>query len=331
MLLSEIRGQETAVEILSGAIRAGRLPNAYLFTGPAGVGKRRAALALAKARLCARAPSRGCHSCGICRRIDEGTHPDVRLLLPRDEGSRNIPVQVLREEILKLAQFAPFEGPHSFLIFDDADVSLPMEHPEAANVLLKPLEEPQEGLTFILLSPRPLRLMTTIRSRCQRVRFGLLPDDVLRQVLASHETPESQREAATLLAEGSAGRALELVEQGVAQGLIERALQVDQLVNQGQADRLISLAEELAKASDLRELIETLMKLYSDQSKLALGFSPSQVRFASVLSDPVSSLAALAPELLAERVLKLGALFDLLAQNANPEIALDHLLLSLRG
>src|SRR5689334_14152350 len=116
MLLSQIRGQNWAVRSLSRAVAAGRLPNAYLFEGPSGVGKRSTALGLAAARLCPDAPGKGCGACGVCKRIPAGLHPDVRCFGPRDEGNRNIQVEFVRNEILKVAQFAPFEAAASFLI-----------------------------------------------------------------------------------------------------------------------------------------------------------------------------------------------------------------------
>ena len=182
MGLSAIAGQEQALALGRRALESDRLGQAYLFVGPSGVGKQLTALALARAALCETA-SRGqsgggtreaCERCESCRRIREGVHPDVRVFAPRDEGKRNLPVDFVRTEILPFAKFAPFEASRAFVIFPEADVSFPVEHPEAANALLKTLEEPRSRVCFVLTSERPDRLLATIRSRCQRVRFARL-------------------------------------------------------------------------------------------------------------------------------------------------------------
>src|SRR5690554_6974860 len=118
---------------------------------------------------------------GLLERIRRGNHPDVRVFRPRDEGARNLPVEVIREQVLPVAQFAPFEASGAFLIFPEADVSFPEAHPEAANAFLKTLEEPPKGVHFILLAERPDRLLQTTRSRCQRVRFAPLAPDLLER------------------------------------------------------------------------------------------------------------------------------------------------------
>jgi len=109
-----------------------RVASAYLFDGPSGVGKELAALAFAIDIVGAGDPH-------VAERIKSGSHPDVRVFRPREEGKRNIQVDVLRTEILPLAQFAPFEATSTFFIFPEADISFPGFQPEAANALLKTL------------------------------------------------------------------------------------------------------------------------------------------------------------------------------------------------
>ncbi|MFW6067439.1 MAG: AAA family ATPase, partial [Myxococcota bacterium] len=192
-----ILGQPGAVRTLERAVETGRVASAYLFEGPGGVGKRATALELAAALVGAGEPRQR-------ERVRSGRHPDVRIFEPRQEGARNIQVEFLREEVLPFAQFAPFEAPAAFLVFPEADVSFPETHPEAANALLKPLEEPRRGVHFVLTSERPDRLLPTIRSRCQRLRFHRLPRDVLDRILESHGVEAPRREEAVALAGGRA-------------------------------------------------------------------------------------------------------------------------------
>jgi len=330
MLLSELRGQNTAIRTLERALAKGTLPNAYLFEGPSGVGKLAAALALAQACLCTAQPGKGCGGrCAVCTRILGKNHPDARLFEPRAEGNRNIQVVTLRSDILPVAQYAPFEGARSFLIFPEADVSFPMQHPESANALLKTLEEPRPNVCFILLSERPQQLLQTIRSRCQRVRFGALPPLVIEHVLEREGVPSAQWAAASALAQGSADRALALAQDGSASHLVERALRIDRTLALRDAGRLIELSEELAKSDDLELVLETLAAVYRDVAVRGLGMSPDKLRFTNERAQIEERAQDLPPRQAAARVARLAELPELLARNANTQIALDHLLIEL--
>ncbi len=331
MLLSEVRGQNHAVRTLERAVAQGRLAHAYLFDGPSGVGKQRAALGLAKALLCSRHPGKGCHSCPICHRIDAGNHPDARVFRPRDEGSRNIQVETLRSEILPVSQYAPFEGQAAVLIFPEADVSFPLQHPEAANALLKTLEEPRPNVHFVLLAERPDRLLITIRSRCQRVRFGRLPQAVLEHVLESHEVREELWGPAIGLADGRADRALALCVDGLAQNLVERAVRIDTLLGQGKTGRLIELSEELSKQADLPLMLETLTLFYRDVALRALGGERHALLFQSASAEIDARARKLGAARAAQHAHTLSQLPDLFARNANAQITLDRVLLELAG
>ena len=330
MLLSEIRGQNPVIRALGRALAGGRLPNAYLFQGPSGVGKERTAIALAKARLCPEAPGRGCDRCGVCTRIISGNHPDVRVFRPRSEGARNLQVETVRQDILPVALYAPFEGPSTFLIFPEADVSFPDQHPEAANALLKTLEEPRPNVCFILLSERPDRLLVTIRSRCQRVRFGRLPPLVLEHVLETEGVPREHWEAALAMAEGRADRALTFAKDGFANHLLEHAIRIDQRVERGEPGRLIELSEELAKNEDMSLILETLGLFYRDAAASALEVEAHQLCFRAHKEQIDACAKRLGAARAAARAKRLAELPELLARNANPQITLDHLLLELQ-
>lgn len=331
MLLSALRGQNPAVGVLERALKQARLANAYLFDGPSGVGKERAAMGLAKATLCAKRPLIGCDACNVCTRVHAGNHPDVRVFRPRDEGNRNIQIEVLREQILPVAKFAPFEGGRAFLIFPDADVSFPEQHPEAANALLKTLEETRANVHFVLLSERPDRLLVTIRSRCQRVRFGRLPPLVIEHVLETAGVREDEWETAIALADGRADRALSLVEGGRGKALLEQALRIDAVLERGQAGRIVELSEELCKDANLPLIIDMLCAFYRDVAAAALGVDAHKLLLRQALEPIRAQSTKLGAARAAARVQKLGELAELMSRNANPQITLDHLFLELRS
>ena len=324
---AQLLAQESAVQILRHAIARDRLAHAYLFDGPSGVGKETAALALAAAQLCPEAAARGTCTCPLCERIRTGKHPDVRVVRPRDEGDRNLAVDVVRNDILPFARFAPFEANAAFIIFPEADVSFPVQHAEAANALLKTLEEPRSRVTFILLSERPDRLLPTIRSRCQRVRFRPLPAAVLHMILTRHGVPEPLHAAAIALAQGRADRALALANDDQAERLLALSLRIDEAVTAARPGDLLDLAAELSQSEQLDMLLSTLQLFYRDVAHVALHDDPGVLSFPQRTDVLQRRAALLGPRRAAERVAAIAETAEALELNANPETALDALLL----
>lgn len=217
MAFAAIRGQEPAVQTLRRALRHGRVHHAYRFEGPDGVGKEMAAMALAQALLCERDGPEACEACSACQRavtLSEEEphvplHPDLVLVqrglyaaaVSASEAT-GISVEQIRKVVLSRAGFPPHEGRALVFIVKDADELTP----QAANSLLKTLEEPHDRTHFVLLTSRPNKLLDTIRSRTLAVRFGPLPDAVVADLLsAAGLDPEVAPMAA-----GSASLAFEL-------------------------------------------------------------------------------------------------------------------------
>jgi DNA polymerase-3 subunit delta' len=199
-LLSTVLAQPTAVQTLERALASGRVHHAYLFDGPEGVGKELTAFGLAQALVCERRAENAAQACGECRacvraapRTGESrpVHPDVVVLErglydPASIGRRSpetqdISIDQVRTLVLARAAFPPLEGRAKvFLVRRAEELSV-----GAANALLKTLEEPGARTHFVLLSSTPDALLPTIRSRTQRVRFGVLPDEVIAGLLAA--------------------------------------------------------------------------------------------------------------------------------------------------
>jgi DNA polymerase-3 subunit gamma/tau len=169
----EMVGQEHVKEVLLGAIRMGRLAQAYLFSGPRGVGKTSSARLIAQAVNCTSEP-KPCGVCEGCRLVREGNHPDV---LEIDAASNNSveDVRELRERIL----LAPLLGSRKVVILDEAH----MMSKSAFNALLKTLEEPPEHVIFIFATTEPERMPPTILSRTQHFRFKRLSEAQIVQKL----------------------------------------------------------------------------------------------------------------------------------------------------
>ena len=217
MPFSQVLGHARVVALLSRAIARQTLPPALILAGPAGVGKRRMALAIAKVLNCpapAATPVGGvdaCGSCPTCLRIARGTHPDVIVISPGDMGS--IKIEPVRDAIAK-AGYRPFEGRRRAVIIDEAAALTT----DAQDALLKTLEEPPPSTICILVASTPDALLPTVLSRCSMVRFGpLSADEVARVLMRDHEYEEPDARAAAADADGSVGRALEAATVDVSE------------------------------------------------------------------------------------------------------------------
>jgi DNA polymerase-3 subunit delta' len=208
MPLASIIGHTALLTLLRQAVARGRVPQSLLFAGPAGVGKRAVAVALAQAVNCpARRATNGDDACGVCatcQRIARGQHTDVTVIDTGDEAS--IKIKVLRERLFDVVGYRPFEGERRVFIIDPAD-ELTVESQDA---LLKTLEEPPPSAILILISEYPDTLVATIQSRCRRLRFGPLSEADVARVLVRQEKLDPARARALAAASGgSVSRALE--------------------------------------------------------------------------------------------------------------------------
>lgn len=206
MPFRDITGHRHLLDRVASAAVRGSLPPSLIFAGPEGVGKRKAAVALAQLFNCSAVDAQthdSCGKCAACTRIARGVHADVLVIEPGETGA--IKVEQVREVIQRSA-YRPFEGRRRAVIIDDADAALV----EAQNALLKTLEEPPPASTFVLVTSRPDVLLPTVRSRCQRLRFGrLAPAEVAAVLMRAHGYAEADAHAAASLSDGSIGLALE--------------------------------------------------------------------------------------------------------------------------
>lgn len=180
-----IFGQPRVREFLRASIASGRVSHAYLFTGPAGSNKTAAAYAFAQAILC---KDHGCRTCDDCRRIERRNHPDVHFYTP--EGAQGYLIEQIRE-IVSGVSLAPIRAKGKVYILDRVDLL----GVSAANAFLKTLEEPVEGVTFILLGRTREAVLPTIVSRCQVVPFRHIPAREAAGILSQKTgvTPEQAR------------------------------------------------------------------------------------------------------------------------------------------
>lgn len=204
----DIIGHEWAIAMLRQSLASRRDTHAYLFSGPAGVGKALLALRLAQALNCESGSDTPCLACRACRRIERGIHPDVRVASMQTQAAslkasdaarqKDLRIDTIREWQRDMA-LRPYEGRRRVFILHDAE----RLNEEASNAMLKTLEEPPPFATLVLVA-NTLNLLPTITSRCQIVRLRPLPRPQIEQAL--REQAALEPEQAALLAAWSSGR-----------------------------------------------------------------------------------------------------------------------------
>ena len=216
MSLSRIHGQARALRLLKPLLASRRLPPALLFFGLEGVGKGTTAIEFAKALNCLKpsADGDGCDACASCTQADKGIDPDLKRVnaayqagLREEEAERQRTIRVdTARHVIKEMEMTSLTGRWKVAVLEDAE----RLEIEAANALLKSLEEPPPRTLWILASSRRERLLPTILSRCHRVPFSALSDEDVVGVLQAAGVPAAEATRLAALAEGSPGRALDL-------------------------------------------------------------------------------------------------------------------------
>lgn len=171
----EIVGHERIRDSLKQRAIEGNLHSAVLFGGPESIGKRLCAIELASTLLCDSPSKSGpCRECASCKIIEAGNHPDLVLVRSAQWGVEEV------RDLLYSLNLAPYLGKNRVVIFDEPE----MLRVQAANTLLKSLEEPRPGTFFILVSSQPSKLLNTIRSRCQLWQFSSLNSGQVKGIIS---------------------------------------------------------------------------------------------------------------------------------------------------
>lgn len=201
----EVLGHQQNKEFLQKLLKPGSRPHALLFYGMGGIGKKMLALHFAKTFLCKSEAKKPCGICESCRLMDiennSFAHPDF-YLLTAEEAGKDIKIEQVKE-MAKQAAFAPVLSEHKVCIIDDAGQMTA----EAANSLLKLLEEPPPGWLFILITQQAERLLPTVLSRVVRLRFDAPDSSAVQKILKAKGITQNTQVLAAL-AGGSPGRAL---------------------------------------------------------------------------------------------------------------------------
>jgi DNA polymerase-3 subunit gamma/tau len=288
----EVIAQEHITETLKSAIKTGHLAQAFLFTGPRGVGKTSMARILAKALNCKTAPTTTpCNQCKNCREITNSTSPDVIEI----DGASHTGVEDVRDlqnELLYPPQYSPYK----IYIIDEVH----MLSKNAFNALLKTLEEPPANIKFIFATTEPHKVLPTIISRCQRYDFHRLPiHSIIEGItnIAKLENFSIEVPAAFLIAkkaEGSMRDALSIADQllsfepqTITKENVEKILGIvdidfyknllQNIIEQSTKDIIEAFHAIVYEGSDITELTDGLIENFRNILLIKLGIQPEEV------------------------------------------------------
>jgi len=359
--LLDILGQDPALAQLQRTLAGTRRPHAFIFAGPEGVGRRTTAVELAKLLLCESPPRRpnngrlaglpgdfplqqGCGRCRSCRTVPAGTNPDFQVVYKelaryhddekvRDSKMQDLGIGVIRQFLIDPAGRASAgQRGKVFLVREAELMSIP-----AQNALLKTLEEPPAGVTIILTAGDPGDLLPTTRSRCQVVRFGPLPTELVSRMLRAGELPEEEARFWAEFTGGSIGLAGRLAEEGLypfKRELVEALAELTDSSAEAIGETLTAAMEKRSRKLQGRDedlagslahrlagqlLLMLLASVHRDALAVACGWSR---RLAHADQAPALGRIAdrLGPDALAEVLAQLAAYEQLLWRNVNAKL-----------
>ena len=332
--MMETVGHPRAVNALRRGLEEGRLSHAYLIAGPAHVGKMTLAMDLARMVNCA-ADAPPCGECRHCERIRQDLHADVRVVGPGyggDEAAQSkssIGIGEVRA-LGREANLKPFEGGTRVFIVEDAERLTP----EAANALLKTLEEPPDQVVLALLASEPSVLPPTVLSRCRQIALRPMPVEQVAQELRSRNGADAMRiEEIARLSGGRMGWALRAVQEpDLVDGRTKRLQEVQEVL-EGTLEKRFAYAARLASgfASDQGSVVEELDLWRSwlrDVFLLREGREDLIISL-STMDALRSAASALSAAQVADAVHAVEETLGYLRRNVNPRLALERLMLRL--
>jgi DNA polymerase-3 subunit delta' len=328
MAYASLIGNPRVAEALRRALARDRLPHALLFAGPEGVGKRTFALELARAATCLD-PREGeaCGACASCVRSASGEHPDIRIVSP--DGAFIKIAQV--RELAREAVSRPYEGTRSVMIIDDAH----RLREEAANALLKTLEEPAPTTLIVLVTDQPYALLETIRSRCQTLRFSVLtPEEIERFLAANYKRPADETRLLSRIAAGRIGKALATDLSVYRERRKEMLGLVEVLAGDRDRVRLMKAAQYMAdvarkEKSEFDARLDVFVALCRDVYGLALGESVESIANSDIALRLQEIAGRVEPSRVAGWAEAIDVLKRQLRRNVNRQIALEAIFVGL--
>jgi len=362
MSLKEIFCQDKAISILQRALAADKMPHAYIFAGPEGIGKFKTAREWAKLLLCKNPVienefADSCGSCQSCRLFEAGSHPDFNpvykelLQFTKDGKDKKTPLDlpkaVIQEFLIGKVTTRPTLSERKVFIVSEAEKL----NAASQNSLLKVLEEPPGYCCIILLCTRLEGLLPTTKSRCQIIRFGPIAEDRIIEKLKEMGAEKNQAQYFARLAQGSLGRSCQWVQLDLADANLYQAKK--ELINSlstyefadclDLAQQLLDEAKKIAAAwakldettsrTDInrraqKTLVQIIISALHDAMKLNVTLAKGLINFDQ--KEQIKKLAnRFDPEQAAEKIADAYETMRWIDSNVNEKLIFEQLLLNL--
>jgi len=318
MNFSSFIGNKHVKEHLIAALQSHKLPKAFIFYGPAGVGKASMAFLLAKALNCPQFDDEPCDECNSCFKIEKRIHADIQYFQP---VAKEISIEQMRS-LSSQINLKPFEGRIKVFIIDPAEkLSL-----EGANALLKTLEEPPANSLIILITTNLSSLLPTIRSRCQLLHFAVIPRKKLEETLKERfKYKTSEARSLAHLSSGSLGRAL---STNLTESYEKRKRELDffrLLAHENGLEAILNRVKELRG----KEIIDEVLQIQYSLTRDMLVFSLSKEKELLINIDLEEDLKTLLylykPEILLRILTEIHYTIKAIEENANRKTAIEAL------
>jgi len=328
-------GQDRAVALLKHGLAKGTVAHAYLLVGPAHVGKMKLALSLAQALNCESAEP-PCSECVSCQKIASANHPDVQIigLLANNNSAEAKPrAEIGIDQIREMqhsANLPPFEGKYKVFIIDGVEL---MSN-EAANCLLKTLEEPVGSVVFVLLTTNDQLFPATVVSRCQRLElFPLALDEVEKVLSGDHNIEPARAKLLARLCGGCLGWALSATSDESL--LTRRAERIDRMLDiiGSDADERFAYAAQLAtqfgqNRGEVQQILDLWLDWWRDLLLVKVGLS-DRITNVDRLARLVDMAKGYSLAQIRSAINHVQAAGTQLKQNANPRLVLEVLMLDI--
>jgi len=317
MSFKDIKGHEQAIYTLQQDLGQGRIAASYLFLGPEGIGKRKTAIALAKALNCQNQELDSCDSCPACLKIDAQNHPDLHWISPTNTDSIKIEdIRQLKKEI----GLRPYEGKRKVFIIDHAH----QFSAEASNALLKILEEPPGRACIILLSSNFALLFKTIVSRCRIIHFYPLARSELAKILKQdYQLDELNAHFLAYFCEGRLGCGVQLKDSDILK-------EKNKIINEFALSSRTSVAgAAIERKETLRNYLNILATWFRDLYMVKIGLPETELIHLDRKADLLNAMQRYNFSELEVIMNFISDSLRYLEENINPKLLLSNLRMEL--
>ena len=312
MRFSDCRGQDLGVSLINGYLEKNRFSGGYIFSGPEGIGKKMVAKIIAQKLNCTADSGKPCGSCSSCLKIEKMQHPDVHII---ENDESQIKIEAIRE-IKREASLRPYEGVMKVFIIDNAHKL----NPEAANALLKILEEPPKNSVIILITHKVQTIFLTVTSRCKQIRFAALARGSLESILIKdYFVSKDTAHFLSYYCEGRLGFALKLKDSRIAE---EKNKIFDSFLL---SEKPLDLNYFSQSKDQLRICLNVLASWLRDVYLLKAGINPSEIIHADRRSDLLSLAHKFSFKQLDEIIVQVQESLMYLDSNINLKLLLHNL------